>query len=84
MEDKQKKKLAKLFLVPGFILVAPGVLYVLYKMLQAFVAAVMLTLQKGEVGPICFMFGLAGFFLLLIGGCIWAEAVGDDCDMGWY
>ena len=83
MTENKKKSIARYFLVPGFILITPAVMFLLYKMGEALVAAIMQTLQKGEIGSICFMLGIAGLVLLFIGGCIWSVADGDFYDVGW-
>lgn len=81
MKRTKKKSSARYFLVPGFLLVAPAVLYVLYHVGNDLADHIIETLQKGEIGPICYMFGLAGLVLLFIGGCILAEE--NEYDMGW-
>ena len=83
--DKKKKSIAWYFLIPGAVCVTPGALYLLYKACEALFFSIMLTLQKGEIGPICTMFGGIGLLLLFIGGLFWAA---DDehsgYDMEWY
>lgn len=83
--DKKKKSIALYFLIPGAVCALPGVLYFLYKVCEAIVVSITLTLQEGEIGPICTMFGGIGLILLFIGGLIWAEGEEDSgYDMGWY
>lgn len=82
MKHTKKKSSARYFLVPGFMLVLPGILYVLYHVGNDMIQHVIETLQKGEIGPICYMFGLVGIVLLFIGGCMLAEE--SDYEMGWY
>ena len=82
--DKKKKSIAWYFLIPGAVFVTPGALYLLYKACEALLFSIILTLQKGEIGPICFMFGMTGLILLFIGICI-LSAEDETCsDMEWY
>ena len=85
MTKNKTKSIALYFLIPGAVLVTPGALYLLYKACEALICSIMLTLQKGEIGSVCFMFGMAGLVLLFIGGLLWVES--DEYsgyDMWWY
>ena len=85
MTKNKPKSIALYFLIPGAVLVTPGALYLLYKACEELICSIMLTLQKGEIGPICFMLGMAGLVLLFIGFCILsADDEYSGYDVEWY
>lgn len=84
MEEQQKKRIIRYLLVPAGILIAPGVLFLLYKTGEALIASIILTIDKGEIGPLCFMLAVPGLILGFIGMMLWVDDDDNAFDMGWY
>lgn len=84
MADKKKKNIIGFFLIPASIFIAPGVLFMFYKLGEALMASIILTIDKGEIGPLCFMLAVPGLILGFIGMMLWVDDDDNAFDMGWY
>lgn len=47
-------------------------------------ASIILTIEKGEIGPLCFMLAVPGLILGFIGMMLWVDDDDNAFDMGWY
>lgn len=74
MTTEQYKRSYKVLLILGALLVAPGVLYLLYGFIEYVVTSVLTAFESGDISTICKSLGMIGLPILFVGACMWAEA----------